>query len=139
MSSSVRWSILLLIGSAMAFAQKPAFEVASIKPAPPPDGRGMRMGHTGGRGTPDPGIWSVENWNLRSLVTSAYGCEWYQVTVPAWATDLRFNIEAKVPAGATKEDLKVMIQGLLEERFKLEFHREKKEMATYDLVVAKNG
>lgn len=139
MSSAIRWSALLFLGCAMAFAQKPAFEVASIKVAPPPDGRGMRMSHTGGPGTADPGRWSVENWNLLSLVTTAYGLEWYQVTVPGWANELRFNIEAKVPPGATKEDLKVMVQGLLEERFKLEFHRDKKEMATYELMVAKNG
>ena len=100
MSSAVRWSALLFLGCAIAFAQKPAFEVASIKVAPPPDGRGMRMSHTGGPGTPDPGRWSVENWNLLSLVTSAYGVEWYQVTVPGWANELRFNIEAKLPPGA---------------------------------------
>jgi uncharacterized protein (TIGR03435 family) len=44
-----------------------------------------------------------------------------------------------VPEGATKEQLKVMLQNLLAERFKLTIHREKKEMAVYDLVVAKGG
>jgi uncharacterized protein (TIGR03435 family) len=32
-----------------------------------------------------------------------------------------------------------MLQNLLAERFKLTFHREKKEVQAYDLVVAKNG
>lgn len=139
MRSLARRSGLLLLGCAMALAQKPAFEVVSIKPAPPPDGHGMRMGHSGGPGTPDPGRWSTENWTIQSLVTSAYGIQWYQYSGPSWTNELRFNIEAKVPPGATKNDLKVMIQGLLEERFKLQFHREKKEMTMYDLVVGKNG
>jgi uncharacterized protein (TIGR03435 family) len=53
--------------------------------------------------------------------------------------DDRFNISAKVPPGATKEQLKLMLQNLLSERFKLAFHFEKKELQIYDLVVAKGG
>jgi len=44
-----------------------------------------------------------------------------------------------VPEGATKEQVNVMLQNLLADRFKLAAHREKKEMPIYALVVGKNG
>jgi len=46
---------------------------------------------------------------------------------------------AKVPKGATKDDVKLMLQNLLADRFKLTLHREKKDLPMYALVVAKNG
>jgi uncharacterized protein (TIGR03435 family) len=49
------------------------------------------------------------------------------------------DITAKVPAGATREQFRTMLQNLLIERFKLTYHWEKKDGDVYDLVVAKNG
>ena len=46
----------------------------------------------------------------------------------------RFNIVAKVPSGATKDDVPIMLQNLLKERFQLAFHRESKELPVYALV-----
>jgi uncharacterized protein (TIGR03435 family) len=51
----------------------------------------------------------------------------------------RFDIVAKVPKGATKDDVKLMLQNLLAERFKLTLHHEKKDLPMYALVVGKNG
>jgi uncharacterized protein (TIGR03435 family) len=48
-------------------------------------------------------------------------------------------VTAKVPEGTSKEQFRVMMQNLLAERFKLMYHREKKEMQAYELVVAKGG
>ena len=46
---------------------------------------------------------------------------------------------AKVPDGATKEQLRVMLQNLLAERFKLTLHRETKDLPMYALVVGAKG
>jgi uncharacterized protein (TIGR03435 family) len=46
---------------------------------------------------------------------------------------------AKIPEGATKEQVKVMLQNLLAERFKLTLHRETKELPVYALVVGVKG
>ncbi len=51
----------------------------------------------------------------------------------------RFNISAKVPEGASKEQFRIMMRNLVTDRFKPESHREKKEVQVYALVVAKNG
>src|SRR5207247_8322826 len=87
----------------------------------------------------DPGRWTAQNMSLSNLITRAYDLKRYQYSAPSWLDDERFDITAKVPEGATKEQFQTMIQNLLAERFKLTIHREKKEMAGYELVVAKNG
>jgi len=51
----------------------------------------------------------------------------------------RFDITAKIPQGAAKEQFRVMMQNLLKERFKLEVHHEQKEMPGFQFVVAKGG
>jgi uncharacterized protein (TIGR03435 family) len=128
-----------------AFAQTPApekaaFEVASIKPSEPPvPGRGMMMGSNGGPGTKDPGIYRCTNCNLPMMIAQAYDIKFFQLTYPKWMDDVRFEINAKVPAGATKAQLRLMLQDLLAERFKLALHHDTKEMQVYDLVVAKGG
>jgi len=75
-------------------------------------------------------------WNI---LQASYGIRSYQITGPAWLHDARFDISAKIPEGATREQFKLMLQNLLEDRFKLAIHREKKEMAIYELVVASGG
>jgi uncharacterized protein (TIGR03435 family) len=50
-----------------------------------------------------------------------------------------YDIIAKVPAGATRNQVHRMWQNLLAERFKLVVHRETKEAPVYLLVVAKGG
>ena len=39
-----------------------------------------------------------------------------------------YQIAAKVPAGSTKEDVRLMWQSFLEDRFKVKVHRETREM-----------
>ena len=51
----------------------------------------------------------------------------------------RFDVVAKVPGGATKEDARIMLQNLLADRFKLKLHKGSKEAPIYELVAAKGG
>jgi uncharacterized protein (TIGR03435 family) len=50
-----------------------------------------------------------------------------------------FDIVAKVPVGAAKEQFALMLQDLLVRRFKLAFHIDQKEMPIYEMTIAKNG
>lgn len=93
----------------------------------------------GGPGTNDPTRFSTQNLNLENLVTLAYGIEHYQLSGPDWLSQERFDIVAKVPEGATREQLWLMLRNLLEERFKLAAHHEQKEIQTYELTAGKNG
>ena len=116
---------------------KYAFEVASIKPAPPDDGR--NMAHvSGGPGTSDPGQFTALNITLRWLLVSAFP-ESYRVIGPDWLDAAHYDLVAKVPPGTSKDQFKLMFQNLLEERAALKAHHEIREFPAYNLVVAKEG
>ena len=99
----------------------------------------MRFGPNGGPETGDPGRFTCENCTLSELVLLAYDLKHFQLTAPSWMNSERFEIVAKVPEGASKEQFRQMIRTLLAERFKLKVHRETKEMPIYELTVAKGG
>jgi uncharacterized protein (TIGR03435 family) len=133
----IRLIAVALLVCCSAFSQE--FEVASIKPAPPPDGRPIRIGANGGPGSGDPTRLSVQFVTVRQLLMRAYDVKTFQISGPASIDSDRYNLTAKVPEGATKEQVAVMLQNLLAERFKLTIHRETKELPAYALLVGKNG
>jgi uncharacterized protein (TIGR03435 family) len=127
---------------------RPQFEVASVKPAANDEtGLGrpivremMRIGRPPGMiPMDDPGRVRLENWALLDLIAAAYRVRATQVSGPAWLSDQGFDIEAKAPDGAPKEDLNAMLQSLLEERFGLKVHRDTQTKPGFALVVGKNG
>jgi uncharacterized protein (TIGR03435 family) len=128
---------IAIILSAGVGAQTPQFEVASVKLSP--DQSGLSLSMHGGPGTEDPALYTCENCEIWGLIARAFDLKAHQLSGPPWMRTTRLIISAKIPQGATKEQFLLMLQDLLVERFKLTFHREKKEMPTYDLVVAKNG
>ena len=144
--------LALLFAWADPYAQsaaKPEFEAASIKPSPPPTVLPTRQpnGANGARfeggcrrwpQTADPRLFTCENISLRSLILAAYGVFSNQLSAPDLPST-RFDLRATVPEGARMEQLSLMLQSLLEDRFKLRVHREKREMPRYELVIAKGG
>jgi uncharacterized protein (TIGR03435 family) len=113
------------------------FEVASVKLAPPRvpgSPRGMM-----GCFLSNASRYTCKNASISLMVVQAYGLRAYQLRPPVSEDETRFNVEANVPPGATAEQVTVMLQNLLTERFKLAFHRLKAEVEGYALVVAKSG
>src|ERR1700733_5069267 len=137
----VRLSILYTLGGILSLAQSPTFEVASVKRSPPPpQGPPVFFGPArGGPGTPDPGQITWTNATLKGVLMIAYDVKDYQISGPGWLDTERYDILVKVPAGATKEQVYVMWQSLLAERFGLMLHHEPKEFQVEELVVGKNG
>jgi uncharacterized protein (TIGR03435 family) len=131
--------------------QKPLeFDAASVKPsehAEPERGVGPRggtslysfSGCTGGPGTTDPGRYSCTNINLRHLIEDAWSLKTYQLSGPYTLDTATFDIEAKVPAGTTQDQMKQMVQKLLIDRFHLVVHHEKREQKVYVLSIGKDG
>lgn len=125
------------LAACAAFAQSASprleFEVASIKPSPALTDNvhiGMRI---------DGAQLHFTAFSLKDYIRIAYRVKDYQVEGPDWISSERFDIAAKLPAGATREQVNDMLQTLLVDRFKLTFHRVKKEFPVYALVVAKSG
>lgn len=65
--------------------------------------------------------------------------QFYQIKGPSWISSERYDVQVKLPAGATKDQVRVMWQNLLAERFGLVSHHESKEFQVEELVVAKTG
>jgi uncharacterized protein (TIGR03435 family) len=135
-----RIGIVLAAAAALAHAQTgvaaaPAFEVASIKPSGPQSVRGSE----GGPGHSDPGLYRFGSASLLDLIIVAYDVEVFQVSSSFPLERQNFDFVAKVPAGATKQQFRAMLQNFLAERFQLKLHIQSREFPAYELVVAKTG
>jgi len=133
----LRLTLTVVVFSGLLSAQ--TFEVASVKPAPPPGPTGASRQIHGGPGGPDPGTITYTNMDLLGLVTMAYEVHAYQVVGPDWLNSTRFDITAKLPPATTLPQFRVMLQNLLADRFRLAIHRDQKQFQGFDLTVAKGG
>ena len=83
------------------------------------------------------------NVHLWMFVTYAYHVEndVYQLVskAPLMDSDTRFDVDAIAPSNPSDADVRSMFQTLLEDRFKLQAHWENREVAGFDLVIAKGG
>jgi uncharacterized protein (TIGR03435 family) len=120
-------------------APKPQFEVATIKPAPPLNPAMAASGKMHIGMNVDAARVDIGYLSLNDLIMVAYKVKQHQVVGPDWMKNERFDILAKMPEGATKEQVPEMLQSLLAERFGLAFHKEMKEQSVYGLLVAKGG
>src|SRR5262249_47426799 len=119
-----------------AFAQE--FEVASVKPAPPLESQ-VASGKLNVGMKVDGARVDIGSMSLADLIPIAYRVKRYQVSGPGWMTSQRFNIQATIPEGTSKDKVPEMLQALLADRFKLQIHRDSKEHSIYALVIAKGG
>ena len=142
------FAVGLLLAAAAIFGQtttsNPAFEVATVKPSPPLDMTKLAEQVKAGkmpRFGPHVNASQAEYtyMSLKDLIATAYAVKDYQVSGPAWLATDRFDIVAKLPDGASKDDAPKMLQALLEERFKLAAHRDTQEHPVFALLVGKDG
>lgn len=118
----------------MAANADPSFEVATIKPSKP-DTPGKMFRVQGRR-------FSTLNTTLSDIISFAYGTHPKQlVGAPAWVETDKWDIEAQPDGEGAPSDKqwKIMWQKLLADRYKLAFHRDKKELSVYVLSVSKTG
>ena len=115
----------------------PTFDVASVKP----DTVGTNEGP--GRGDeiiePTPLGLTMRNMRLRSAVKWAYHVQTGQISGPGWLDSERYLIMAKAGTPKPEEQLRLMLQQLLTDRFQIKLHRETREMTAFVLTVDKSG
>jgi uncharacterized protein (TIGR03435 family) len=113
----------------------PSFEVATIKPSKPgAPGKGLIMR--------DPRTFATFNYSVADLISFAYGLHPRQITgAPSWLETELFDIQATPdpPGMPNLKQIQVMVQKLLTDRFKLTFHRDKKELSVFALTLGKTG
>ena len=133
----VRIAVIFAIAAAMAtlaHAQPAAFDVASVKPVRSGDAEQDRD-----QISTSPGRLIMRNVTLRTCIRWAYGLDGFQVTGPGWLASEKYNLDANAPGAVKDDQLRLMLQTLLAGRFKLAFHREKKDLPVYALVSGKGG
>ena len=123
----------LSIGAAL-FAQQSEFEVASVKPNTSGNNMVNLRPPVGGRFT-------ATNARLKMLIGLAYKVQNFDISGgPSCINSDGYDITAKAAdSNLGIEQLRPMLQTLLEDRFKLVVHRETKEMPVYALLPGKNG
>src|SRR5580704_333919 len=110
-------AVLVLILAGGGFGQTaPAFEAAFVKPniEHQADGEGHPIAFI----KPSPGSLRVQNSTLKECVQWAYNVPGAQVSGPSWIGSERFDIVARSGSSAPIEQLRLMLQALLKERFK---------------------
>lgn len=109
------------------------FDAASIKPSDPT--------HIGAQVySPGPGRFTAMTAPVKNLVAFAYKVRDLQLSgAPRWAETEPWDISAEAPGHPTIDELRLMVQNLLADRFHLKLHHELKELAVYDLVVGRKG
>ena len=118
---------------------RPVFDVASVKPAEKikTDSYMINLGKTAH------GELTMGNVTLSECLKFAYGLtDDIQLDGPDWIKrkgEFIYEIVAKAPDGTPREELLVMLQGLLVERFKLELHREQRQASYLALTQDKKG
>jgi uncharacterized protein (TIGR03435 family) len=77
---------------------------------------------------------------VRSLIQQAYGLEPFQVGEgPDWIDTEHYDLEAKAPGDANREQMLFALQSLLQDKFKLKTHFETIDLPLYILTAATGG
>jgi uncharacterized protein (TIGR03435 family) len=114
-------------------AQRAEFDVASVKVHTSNDSLQFMVAQPGGR-------FVAANVPLRMLIRTAFQLQEDQIVGgPGWMATERFDIEARAAesAGAPTAQLLAMLRSLLEDRFGLIAHRERRELPVFALERAK--
>jgi uncharacterized protein (TIGR03435 family) len=129
------WIALLALLSGAAFSQSTdnpsAFESADVHVSAPSANPTMRGGSLRG------GRYEVRTATMVDLIGAAYSIEPDKILGgPSWLDWDRFDVFAKAPS-TTRENLRLMLQNLLADRFKLAVHKDIKPMPAFVLIAGK--
>jgi uncharacterized protein (TIGR03435 family) len=110
-----------------------AFEVASVKPSESGFFGGIRPAEGGQR-------YVARGVPVRFMIKLIYHIIDDQIVgEPAWMNTERFDVEGRAGRPSSLRQLQEMFQTLLADRFKLQFHRETRQLPAYALTVDKMG
>ncbi len=123
--------------SSATVGERPQFDAVSIKRSASADPRGGLQFQRGGRIV-------ATNIPLRPIFALAYNISLSQgrgaiIGAPSWFDSMRYDIEAKAEGDPPREQMILMLQSLLADRFKLAVHHETRQLPVYALVLTKAG
>ena len=136
MKRALMGSVLMSCAAWLALGQSaetpPRFEIADVHVSAKTSTPYVRSGPV------HDGRYEVKTATMVDLIRIAYGFDTDKILGgPSWLEMDRFDILAKAPADPTEETQKLMLQALLEDRFKLVVHKDTKPLPTYALTAGK--
>jgi uncharacterized protein (TIGR03435 family) len=120
-------------------APAPVFDVATVKMGGPVEANGNININTGKILN---GVVTLANATLSDCLKFAYSLTTdAQLAGPDWINQkvVRFEVTGKAPPETPDDQLRLMLQALLKDRFRITMHTEQREITHYELVVGKNG
>lgn len=113
---------------------KPTFEVASVR-------KQAEVVRSEPSAAPAPAMtttYRTRNATVATLIIFAYGVIAAQVVSgPSWVREDFFEIDARTRREASRDEMRLMVRSLLEDRFNLVIHREQRELRTSTIVLAR--
>jgi uncharacterized protein (TIGR03435 family) len=126
---------------------KPNFEVASVKETKSRAAPSSNVALDRSEGPVSTGgVFRAANQPFMAFVIFAYKLKVSESLsglmhdLPKWAIDDRFDVTARAASNdPSKEELRLMVQSLLEDRFQLRVHRETRQLPVYGLYLVRAG
>ena len=128
-----------------AAATMPSFSVVSIRPSKPDDAGPPHVNTT-------IDAYRAERTTIRDIFAYAFGLgyEGELANAPSWVTTDRYDVEAKLDSDQVaalgnlgrndrEEQMRLMMQTVLAERFHLKYHFDMRRLPVYELQIAKGG
>jgi uncharacterized protein (TIGR03435 family) len=112
---------------------KPGFEVVTIKPNNPTLHPNLILDYNGRHLT-------LYQFSVNDLITFAYGLHIQEIVgAPAWFDSERYDIDGvpDVDGDPSVNQMRIMVQKLLADRFQCAFHNDKKVLPVYELTLGK--
>jgi uncharacterized protein (TIGR03435 family) len=122
----------------------PSYTTVSIRPSDPAE--------TESHGSIAEGTYRAERTTVRDLIAYAFGLGFEQelVNAPSWVLNDRFNVQAKLvedqlaefhklDQNQRQEQMRLMMQSTLAERFQLTYHFGTRSLSVIELQIAKGG
>jgi uncharacterized protein (TIGR03435 family) len=131
--------VLVAVFAGVVFGQtqfpsaQTGFEVATVKQNTGSDGKAFLQAVQGRL--------IMTNLPLRRMILNAYDLQDYQLSGdPPWVNSEHYDVQAKADGNPSVRAMEgPMLRVLLEDRFKLTFHRESRQLPIYELAIGKGG
>jgi uncharacterized protein (TIGR03435 family) len=132
---------LAVLAAAAQSSEKMAFEVASVKPStgPMPPNMALNTGNAKPRGGRFSGALTLQAFVSFAYKLNAEELQSSSAHWPSWVTTEWYTIVASAPGDPTKDQMRLMMQSLLADRFKLRSHFETKEVPVLALTLVAPG
>jgi uncharacterized protein (TIGR03435 family) len=128
-----------------ATAALPSFEVASVRENKSDEKNYSNFPlNSGPQYDSIGGLFVARNMLLLQYIVFAYKPNMFQIQefrskLPDWTRSSHFDIQAHASGSPTKDDMRLMMQSLLADRFQMKVHHETREVSVFALVLVKPG